>query len=595
MLKCIHQTPPIKTKASKFVTDFYVNYVLFEQDNATLCDLYGNILGEFKCGNGIRAGVFAENKAIIARDTKRLYFYDIKNKTSRIVRCKKPVHALFPGQDFNSFYVGTHKGKNLEIELMSVKGEDVIFELKGKSGILSGLRRFFTGRIKPLEISMLHSGSQIYICDKSPKIEIFSEIEPLKSLGKFPAPIYQVLRKPDNNLLLFGAVDKTVYAFDENKNQIFSKEFPIPIMDILLEGNRLVIIGRYGTIFMLDFKGDILDGGFIGKDIIDCHISHEGLLWCLTEDASLMIIAPVGETAVDIFSLIHVGLTGKEGPLEKALHEINEKASEQRSEKARLRIKGFDLDKKEIEIKNLDKKVRQESSRVNLMTRKVELREEKTELKLKHLRKFKALLLRMDTVEVLSTRLKILERRALEDKSEFPFIEEMINKRTQEIKETEETKSRLEERVKQETEKLSGLKKEISNLRREGSDLEETYKQAKKELTELKSKIEENNAFIQNAPQEIKKLEKEEEFYTSKIKKMEEEILTIRQRIEKAKTDEEESRKKLGIETEKLAQIKSSLKRIKEKEENTPRILKKAQELKELIDKTNLNKEGGHV
>ncbi len=105
MLKCIHQTPALKAPVKKFATDFYVHYIFFEPNSATLSDLYGNTLGKFKCKNGIQAGVFAENKAIIAKDTKKLYFYDIKNKANKIVKCKKPIHALFPGQDFNSFYI----------------------------------------------------------------------------------------------------------------------------------------------------------------------------------------------------------------------------------------------------------------------------------------------------------------------------------------------------------------------------------------------------------------------------------------------------------------------------------------------------------
>jgi L-2-hydroxyglutarate oxidase LhgO len=70
MLKCIHKTPLFNGKLIKFSTDYHRHYILSGENEAYLYDVDGNALSQFECKGGMREGVFADNRAIVAMETE---------------------------------------------------------------------------------------------------------------------------------------------------------------------------------------------------------------------------------------------------------------------------------------------------------------------------------------------------------------------------------------------------------------------------------------------------------------------------------------------------------------------------------------------
>ncbi len=424
MLKCIHKTPVFSEKLIKFSTDFHRHYLLFGENKAHLYDVDGNALSQFECKGGMREGVFADNMAIVATDEGTLNFYNIKERTSKIV--KRSVHGLLPGPGFASFYIVTHRGRGLDLALIGSTEKNPVLRMDGVSSIFSGLKRFFTGVIEPSELSISHSKSKSYICNKTNKAFIYCGSKLDETLGSFPLPIYKVVETPLGDIYL-GVKENIVRGFFEDMRERFTNEFPFYVKEVLATDKNIIVVCSYGTIFVLNLVGDITDGGFIGKEIIDCHISSDGFLWCLLEDGSLMIITLDPQENPEISQLIDLSIRENRTPLQEALLKEVELQSELRK-----------LSRKTKELNVFESKLKMESKKLATLSSKVKKREKSAEAKLKDAEKLEAEMPKLDNVEALSIRLKELEQKAAQDKTQLAAREAEIDKITQEIKITEE-------------------------------------------------------------------------------------------------------------------------------------------------------------
>jgi len=594
MLKCIHKSPVINAKVTKFVTNFN-HYLSFEENRATLYDVDGNALSQFECRDKMQEGVFAENRAIVATDIQTLCFYNLRERTNKIIKSKKLIHALLPGPDSGSYYLATRRIKTIDLELISTRKENTVLRLRGISSIFSAIKRLYIEEAEPVEISISHAGAKTYISNKTQKVMVYSGAKPARTLRGFPLPIYKAIETPFDTPYFAGIQGKTVRVFDENKREIFTKELPFIIKDILSRSttNNIVVVCEFGAIFMLNFRGDIVDGGFLAKEITSCQISPDGLLWCLTEDGSLMIVAQeeVEETE-KIAQWLHLDTAGRKSPLQEALSKINEQDKEHKSKESALQLEQHKLNQKEKELKNLESELKQDSAKADSHLTQAKERERIAEAKLKHAEELEAEMQRLDSIEELSNRLKEHHAKAIEDKAEFKAKEEEINKITQEIKDTQVVKSALEEKIKQESEALSGLNAEIAKLTQEEESLANDSEELLKKISELKTLIQQKKLFFKNAPADIKDLEEKEKTYSLKVKELNNKLQGLKERIDKVSKEKEEIEKKLGLKTGELNQILQSAKIVSEKEKNIPEIYKLSQQLIKLIEKTHSGKGG---
>ncbi len=581
MLKCIHKTPVFSEKLIKFSTDFHRHYLLFGENKAHLYDVDGNALSQFECKGGMREGVFADNMAIVATDEGTLNFYNIKERTSKIV--KRSVHGLLPGPGFASFYIVTHRGRGLDLALIGSTEKNPVLRMDGVSSIFSGLKRFFTGVIEPSELSISHSKSKSYICNKTNKAFIYCGSKLDETLGSFPLPIYKVVETPLGDIYL-GVKENIVRGFFEDMRERFTNEFPFYVKEVLATDKNIIVVCSYGTIFVLNLVGDITDGGFIGKEIIDCHISSDGFLWCLLEDGSLMIITLDPQENPEISQLIDLSIRENRTPLQEALLKEVELQSELRK-----------LSRKTKELNVFESKLKMESKKLATLSSKVKKREKSAEAKLKDAEKLEAEMPKLDNVEALSIRLKELEQKAAQDKTQLAAREAEIDKITQEIKDTEELKQALILRLKDKSDALAKSKAEIDKLTHEEQRLIKDSEFTNKRVSELKKIIEGQEAFLKNAPEQIRKLEEDEKNHRLKINEINDNILSLKQKIDTAKREEEELKKKISLKNDELKQILESAKIVHEREKNIPEIYKLSQQLINLIDKTQINEGGDNV
>ena len=581
MLKCIHKTPVFSEKLIKFSTDFHRHYLLFGENKAHLYDVDGNALSQFECKGGMREGVFADNRAIVATDEGTLNFYNIKERTSKIV--KRSVHGLLPGPGFASFYIVTHRGRGLDLALIGSTEKNPVLRMDGVSSIFSGLKRFFTGVIEPSELSILHSKSKSYICNKTNKVFIYCGSKLDKTLDGFPLPIYKVVETPLGDIYL-GVEENIVRGFFEDMRERFTNEFPFYVKEVLATDKNIIVVCSYGTIFVLNLVGDITDGGFIGKEIIDCHISSDGLLWCLLEDGSLMIITLDPQESPEISQLIDLSIRENRTPLQEALLKEVELQSELRK-----------LSRKTKELNVFESKLKMESKKLATLSNKAKKREKLAEAKLKDVQKLEAEIPKLDNVETLSIKLKELEQKAIQDKTQLAAREAEINKITQEIKTIEELKEALILRLKDKTDTIAKSKAEIDRLTQEEQRSIKDSESTNKRVSELKKIIEGQKVFLMNAPEQIRKLEEDEKSHRLKINEINGNILSLKQKIDTAKREEEELKKKLSLKNDELRQVLESAKIVHEREKNIPEIYKLSQQLINLIDKTQINEGGDNV
>jgi len=569
-MKCIHKTPEFNGKLIKFSTDFHRHYALFGENKVYLYDVDGNALSQFEYKGNIREGVFADNRAIVATDENTLNFYNIKERTNKVV--KSSVHGLLPGPDFTSFYVVTHRGRGINLELISLKEENSVLRIDGVSSIFSGLKRFFTGVIEPLELSISHSKSKTYICNRTNKVFVYSRNKLVKTLDNFTLPIYRVVETLLGDIYL-GVRENTICGFFEDGRERFVREFPSFVKEVLATDKSIIVICSHGAIFTISLTGDIADRSSVGREIIDCHISHEGFLWCLIEDGSLMIIAQnATRNNSEITQRIDLAAT-------------EEKETE-------LRVKLRKLNRKTKELNDFESKLKAESKKLTTLSNKVKKREKLAEAELKNAKKLEAEMLKLENVEALSVRLKELEQKAIQDKAQFAAREAEIDKITQEIKAAEELKQALVSRLKDRVDALAKLKVEVNKLTQEEQRFMKDSKSPNKRVSELKKIIEGQEAFLKNAPEQIRKLEEEEKSHGLKIHEINDSILSLKQKIDTARHEEEELKKKISLKNDELNQILASAKIVHERERNVPEIYKLSQQLIKLIDKTQI-KEGG--
>jgi hypothetical protein len=579
----------MNAKVTKFTTDFNLHYLFFEENRATLFDLDGNCISQFECRDKMQEGVFADNRVIVATDVRTLCFYNLRERTNKIVKRKNLIHALFPGYDSSSFYLGTRRIRSLDLELISTRKENTVLKLKGLSSTFLAIKRLYIEEAEPVEISITHAGVKTYICNKTQSVKVFSGAKAAGVLKNFPLPIYKAVEPPFDIPYFAGAQGKIVRVFDEHKKEIFTRELPFAVKDILGSANHILVTCEYGAIFMLNFRGNIVDGGFLAKEIIDCKVSPDGLLWCLTEDGSLMIIAQEEtQGAAKINQWLHLDTAGKKTPLQEALSGIKEKDKEHNSKESELQSKAHKLNKKEKELKNLERRLKQESTRLKPVLNEVKERERKAAEKLDSANRLEAEMLRLSTVEELCKKLKELKKKADEEKVEFPVTEEGINKAEQEIKETEKLNSGLNERLKSKKEELLGLKNKASSLSQEELKLNEGIGQAKKELTRVESGIQKKKAFLKSAPQQIKTLEDEESACGLKVKELNDNLAATQKKSEDAALTKENLTEELKSKQEELNLILESTKVVKEKAKNIPEINELAQRLAKLIEETQM-------
>jgi len=589
MLRCIHKIPALEIGVTKFTTDFGLFCLLFKENRATLFDLDGNCISQFECRDKMQEGVFADNRAIVATDVRTLCFYNLRERTNRIVKRKNLIHALLPGPDSSSFYLGTRRIKSLDLELISTRKENTVLRLKGLSSTFLAIKRLYIEEAEPVEISITHTGAKTYICNKIQSVKVFSGAKPAGKLGGFPLPIYRAVETPFDMPYFAGVQSKTVMVFDEHKREIFTRELPFTVKDVLSAVNHIVVTCEYGAIFMLNFRGDIVDGGFIAEEIIDCKVSPDGLLWCLTEDGSLMVIAQEEtEGTANINQWLHLDTLRKKTPLQEALSGIKEKDKEHNSKESELQSKARKLNKKEKELKNLERKLKYESARLTSLLNEVKEREKKAAEKLISAEKLEAEMLRLGTAEELCNKLKDLKKKADEEKVVFPVTEEEINKAEHEIKEAEKLNSGLNERLKQKKEELSGMKKKASSFSQEEFKLNEDIGQAKKELAKLESGIEKKKEFLKGAPQQIKALEDEEKACDLKVKELNDNLTAAQKKTEDVAFTKEKLTEELKSKQEELRLILESTKVVREKAKNIPEINELAQRLAELIEQTQM-------
>ena len=581
MLKCIHKTPVFSEKLIKFSTDFHRHYLLFGENKAHLYDVDGNALSQFECKGGMREGVFADNRAIVATDEGTLNFYNIKERTSKIV--KRSVHGLLPGTGFASFYIVTHRGRGLGLALIGSTEKNPVLRMDGVSSIFSGLKRFFTGVIEPSELSISHSKSKSYICNKTNKVFIYCGSKLDETLDSFPLPIYKVVETPLGDIYL-GVEENTVRGFFEDMRERFTSEFPFYVKEVLATDKNIIVVCSYGAIFVLNLVGDITDGGFIGKEIIDCHISSDGLLWCLLENGSLMIITLDPQESPEISQLIDLSIRENRTPLQEALLKEVELQSELRK-----------LSRKTKELNVFESKLKMESKKLATLSNKAKKREKLAEAKLKDVQKLEAEIPKLDNVETLSIKLKELEQKAIQDKTQLAAREAEIDKITQEIKTIEELKEALILRLKDKTDTIAKSKAEIDRLTQEEQRSIKDSESTNKRVSELKKIIEGQKVFLMNAPEQIRKLEEDEKNHRLKINEINDNILSLKQKIDTAKREEEELKKKLSLKNDELKQVLESAKIVHEREKNIPEIYKLSQQLINLIDKTQINEGGDNV
>jgi len=589
MLKCIHKIEILETGITKFTSDYSLNCILHKKNRAFLYDIYGTCVCQFECRDKMQESVFADNRAIVATDVRTLCFYNLRERTNKIIKRKNLIHALLPGSESSSFYLGTRRIRSLDLELISTRKENTVLRLKGLSSTFSAIKRLYVEEAEPVEISITHAGVKTYICNKTQSVKVFSRAKAAGVLKDFPLPIYKAVETPFDVPYFAGVQGKIVRVFDEQKKEIFTSEFPFAVKDILSSANHIVVTCEYGAIFMLNFRGDIVDGGFLAKEIIDCKVSPDGLLWCLTEDGSLMIIAQEEtQGAAKINQWLHLDTAGKKTPLQEALSGIKEKDKEHNSKESELQSKAHKLNKKETELKNLERRLKQESARLKPVLNEVKERERKAAEKLDSANRLEAEMLRLSTAEELCKKLKELKKKADEDKVEFPVTEEGINKAEQEIKETEKLNSGLNERLKSKKEELLGLKNKASSLSQEELKLSEGIGQAKKELTRVESGIQKKKAFLKSAPQQIKTLEDEESACGLKVKELNDNLAAAQKKTEDAAFTKEKLIEELKSKQEELNLILESTKVVREKAKNIPEINALAQRLAELIEKTQM-------
>lgn len=589
MLKCIHKTQALETEATKFTTDFGLYCLYFKENRATLFDLDGNCISQFECRDKMQEGVFADNRAIVATDVRTLCFYNLKERTNKIVKRKNLIHALLPGPDSSSFYLGTRKIRSLDLELISTRKENTVLRVKGLSSTFSAIKRLYVEEAEPVEILITHAAAKTYICNKTQGVKVFSGAKPSGTLGGFPLPIYKAIETPFDMPYFAGVQGKTVRVFDEHKREIFTRELPFAVKDVWSAVNHIVITCEYGAIFMLNYRGDIVDGGFIAKEIIDCKVSPDGLLWCLTEDGSLMIIAQEEtQGAAKINQWLHLDIAGKKTPLQEALSGIREKDKEHNSKESELQFKARKLNKKEKELKSLERTLKHESARLDLLLNEVKEREKKAEDKLNSAEKLEAEMLRLGTAEELCKKLKELKKKADEGKMDFPVTEEGINKAEQEIKEAEKLKSGLNERLKSKKEELLGMKNEASSLSQEELKLNEDIGQVKKELVRVESGIQKKKVFLKSAPQQINALEDEEKVCGLKVKELNDKLASAKKKTEDTVLAKEKLTEELKSKQEELRLILESTKVVREKAKNLPEIDELAQRLAKLIEQTQM-------
>jgi len=572
MLKCVHKTPEFNEKLIRLSTDYHRHYILSGKNKVYINDVDGNALIQFECKGGMREGVFADNHAIVATDESTLNFYNIKDRTIKIM--KRPVHGLLPGPDFASFYIVTHRGRGLDLALIGSKEKNHVLRLDGVSSIFSGLKRFFAGVIEPPELSIEHFKSKSYICNKTNKVSIYSGSKLDEILDGFPLPIYKVVETPLGDIYL-GVKENIVRGFFEDMRERFTNEFPFPVKEVLATDKNIIVVCSYGAIFVLNLVGDITDGGFIGKEIIDCHISYEGFLWCLVEDGSLIIIAQDEvQNNSEITQWIDLSTEDKEAELQAGLRRLSKKTKE---------------------LKDFETKLKAESKKLATLSNKAKKREKLAEAKLKDAKKLEAEMPKLDNVETLSTRLKELEQNAIQDKAQLADREAEIDKITEEIKATEELKQALILRLKDKSDALAKSKAEVDKLTQEEQCLIKDSEPTNKRVSELKKIIEGQEAFLKNAPEQIRKLEEDAKNHGLKIREINNDILNLKQKIDTAKQGEEELKKKLSLKSDELKQILESAKIVHEKEKNVPEIYKLSQQLIILIGKTQINEGGDNV
>lgn len=587
MLKCIHKTPVFNAALKKLVTDFNRHYLIFEDKKAHLYDVEGNCISQFELRDKMQEGVFAENRAIVSVDARTLNFCNLRERTNKIVKRGSLIHALFPGPDSSSFYLGTRRVRSIDLELISTRRDKAVLRLKGQSSILSAIKRLYIEEAEPVDISMTHQGAKTYICNKTQGVKVFSGTKPAGMLKGFPLPIYRAIETPFDTVYFAGVQGKVVRGFDESKKEVFARELPFAVKEVLNSANNIVVICEYGAIFMLNFRGNIVDGGFLAKEIIDCKVSPDGLIWCLTEENAIMIIAQEeAEGIAKINQWLHLDVTGKKTPLQEALCGIKEKDKEHNSKKSELQSKEHKLNKKEKELKALERKLKQESVKLVPFLDEIKEREKKAEDKLILAKELEAEMLRLGSVEELCKKLKELKKKADEDKVTFPVTEEEINKADQGIKETEKLRTGLTEQLKQKKEALSAVKHETHSLSQEEIKMNGDINQATKELTRIKSAIDEKKAFLKSTPQQIKALEDEEKSCNLKAKELSDNLTVARKKAEESVITKEKLTRELKNKQEELDLILESTKVVKEKAANLPQINELAQKLAKLIEET---------
>ena len=583
MLKSIHRTPVVNAELIKVVTYFYKHYLLFETDKAHLYDIDGNALSQFECRNGIREGVFAENKAIVAVDIETLSFYDIKNRTNKLIRRDGPIHGLLPGPDFNSFCIAGYKGTSLLLEFILRKKN--VIRLEDASGILAGIKRFFAGIVEPVNVSVLYAGSTTYISNKTSKVTVFSENKLVSR--EFSLPIYRVAKNRFSNIVLISVEGKTMRVFDKDAQEVYSQCFPFDIKDVLSSNDNIAVICEYGTIYLLDFIGNIVDFGFIGQEIIDCKMSPDGLLWCLLEDNSLMIIGQeVYKESAGLGQWLHLDTSSNKTPLQEAFITSEGKDRAYKTKEAELQSKTRKLNKKEKDLKAFETNLKKESEKVTFLSSSANKRNKEADEKLNHAKTIEAGILRLENIEELSKKLKEKEKTSSTDEAQFIAKQNEIDKIVNNIKKVEEAKQGLITKINENKNFLSVLSKEMDDLSQEESALSKNRKDTEKKISDLQSQIKQQKVFLNNAPGEINSFGGEIKANELKIKALDEKIATLKQKIAVAQNSINESEKNLKSKSEELNQILLSAKVVSEKEKNIPEIYNLSQKLIELISKS---------
>jgi len=588
-MKSVHTISRIGIRPSRFISDYGTNAIFFGEGQALHCNIDGICLNRLECQDNIQEGVFAEGKAIVALNSGVLNFNRINNRSNKTIESRRTVHALFPGPDSDSFYIATRRVMHLEFELISGNREkNVIFKIKRECGI----KMLFAGADDLSDVSIEHYKDETYICDKSPRVTVFSGSQLSKTIECFPVPIYRAVQAPSGSMYFVGASGKMVQAFDEN-GEIFAKELPFAVKKVLCSASRVVAICEHGSIFILDLKGNITDGGLLFTEIIDSKVSPDGFIWCLTEDGTLAIICEEkAELSLKINQYLHIDTAGRRTLFQEALCGALEKNKISKLKESELRSKSLKLNKKERELKSVECKLKQELAKLAPLLDEVKRREKQAQDKLNSAKALETEMQRFCTAEELCNKLKELKKKADDDKKAFPATEEEIDNIEKEIEESRKLKQELVEAHKNKSESLSGLKTELDKLSREEEVLSKDYDESARKLSELNSSIEQRKDFIKNAPEQIKTIKEEEKGYALKIKELKEKIAAHKEKISAAKIEAEAVENTFNNETQKLNNILSSAEILRKKQGNLPEIDKLTQQLIGLINKTIPEKEG---